>query len=163
MKSRWLIIPAAVLLLAATLWVGSSAAVTAGPSPDRLAAMSPQAVTGEFYTWYVDMLDAGVLAHPLLDGTYQNSDYLSNTLVSTLDALVDDSCGCGLAIDPVLCTADVPQQVGTRVMTTEDDAASVLVYGRYPTESLVSETRILSVASLIQQDGHWVVDGVTCR
>lgn len=163
MNSRWLIIPVAALVLVTVLWIGSGAAVTAGPSAERLATMSPQAVVSEFYAWYVDMLDAGVLCHPLLDGAYHDSPYLSDTLVARLDSLVDDSCGCGLEIDPVICTADVPHEVGTRIVTGDDNTATVLVYGRYPTESPVSETQVLSVASLVQRDGHWVMDAVACR
>ncbi|GAB4572681.1 MAG: hypothetical protein Kow0077_12800 [Anaerolineae bacterium] len=153
----------AVLGLAAVLWMGSHVAVTAGPSPEVLAQMTPQQVTRAFYTWYRDMLAADVLCHPLLDGAYQDSPYLSARLISALDDVVARSCGTGLAADPLLCTADLPADVGTRIIQTQTDSASVLVYGRYPTESPVSETRVLAVASLVREDGRWLIDAVECR
>lgn len=158
---RWLVIPV-VIVLGAALWVGSGAPVTAGPSPEALAGMSPQTVTGEFYAWYLDMLGAEVLCNPLLDGTYRDSPYLSAGLVAALDALVA-ACDFEPAVDPLLCTADAPHSVGTRIISTDSDTASVLVYGRYLTEDQISETRVLSTVGLVRAGGHWALDSVTCR
>lgn len=158
---RWLVIPV-ILMLGAALWVGSGAPVTAGPSPDRLASMTPQTVAGEFYGWYLDMLGAEVLCHPLLDGVYRDSPYLSAGLVAELDALVA-ACDVGPAVDPLLCAADIPLSVGTRIISADAEAASVLVYGRYPTEGQISETRVLSVAGLVRADGRWALDSIACR
>lgn len=161
MKLQWLVIPL-VIMLGAALWVTSGAPVTAGPSPERLATMAPQTVASEFYAWYLDMLDAEVLCHPLLDGKYRDSPYLSSRLVAELDELVA-ACDLGPAVDPLLCTTELPTKVGTRIIRTSDQAASVLVYGRYPTEGQISETRVLSVVALAWENDHWALDSVACR
>ncbi len=158
---RWLAIPVAIVLGVAA-WVSTGAPVTASPSPDRLASMTPQMVTGEFYAWYLDMLGAEVLCNPLLDGVYRDSPYLSADLVAELDALVA-ACDVGPAVDPLLCAADIPLSVGTRIISADDQAASVLVYGRFPTEGAISETRVLAVTGLVRAGERWALDSVACR
>ncbi len=151
-----------VLAGAVLLWAESGAVVTANPSPSALAALSPADVTEAYYVWYLDYLNSEVMCHPLLDGAYQDSPYLAGALVSRLDALVADSCGFGLRTDPFLCGTDVPDRISVLALESDSSAARVAVYGSFPTEARVSETRPLGTASLIYEDGHWNLDSVAC-
>lgn len=151
-----------VLAGVALLWAESGAVVTANPSPSALAAMSPADVTEAYYVWYLDYLNSEVMCHPLLDGAYRDSPYLTGALVSHLDELVADSCGFGLRADPFLCGTDVPNRISVLALASDAATARVAVYGSFPTEASVSETRPLGTASLLYEDGHWSLDGVAC-
>lgn len=130
---------------------------------EALAAMSPDAVTEAFYTWYLDYMNSDVLCHPLLDGAYRSSPYLSTALIAHFDSLVDQACGYGLPADPFLCTKGVPLHISVVPLSSTDKTARVLVRGSYPTESEVITTENLAEVTLVREDGRWVISGTTCR
>ena len=162
MLKRWMI-PLILLVAALLLWSGSQAVVTARPTTETLEAMSPVQVTADYYAWYLDYLSAGVLCNPLLDGAYQDSPYLTAGYISRLDALVSDSCGVGLPVDPFLCGTAVPQAIVARHLSADETSARVAIYARVPTESSVAEMTPLGTASLVQVAGQWQLDAITCR
>ncbi len=164
MSKRMLILILAAVLMAVALWAGTSALATTGPSQAALRSMTPVDVTGAYYTWYLEMLADEVLCHPLLDGVYRTSPYLSSALIAALDARIQEHCAVSVAFEPFLCSSAItPTRISASLISMDDEAAHVLVRGAFLTESSVRETRALADITLVREEGRWVIDAVACR
>ncbi len=136
--------------------------VSARPSNEALAALSPLDATGAYYDWYLDMLAPDVLCHPLLDRAYEDSPYLSSALIASLDERVTDACDLGMPEDPFLCSVEVPVDVSIYREYWVEDEATVIVRGEFPTESDRLDYVTLGRVNLVREGGHWSLDSVDC-
>lgn len=162
MLKRLLIVSIAVVL-AALLWAGTGLTATANPTAAALTILAPQNITESFYEWYLEYLTPDLMFNPLLDGEYHDSDYLTSGMVSRVDSMVQGAYGLGLAVDPFLCTNDIPLRISTQFSSLSEKDATVLLRGSFPTESQITETRTLAAVHLVPVDGHWNIDLVVCR
>jgi hypothetical protein len=82
--------------------------------------LAPKEVVTGFYEWYLGGAGAGEMRqNPLADRAYRASEFLSETFVAEVDALLDSSERGGY--DPFLLAQDVPasETVGEAVVLAE--------------------------------------------
>lgn len=116
-----------------------------------------ESVVEDFYTWYLNATgydtDSGRFRSPLTDGTYRDRQDLSQTMIATVDSLVDDDSP--IRVDPFLCAQDLPETVRVEAVAAD----SILAYLDYAWNP---EPRTILV-TLIETDDTWRIDAVSCQ
>jgi hypothetical protein len=110
--------------------------------------LSAQAVTDDFYGWYVDYTKTQ--GNPLSTRAYQDSDLLAWSLIQTTNRILEE----GIAFDPFLCTQDYPDSYTTALVSSDERHASVRVTTLPIDQSFT--------VSLIQTGAVWQIDAVNC-
>ena len=104
---------------------------------DITCGTNPASYVKAFYTWALDYAVGNSEMHnPLMEGAYQDSGFLSQSLIAELDSLV--SSGEPLMADPIFLAQDFPIAFNTEPCS-EDNCA--LVNMQY-SDSLVRQLRV---------------------
>jgi len=109
-------------------------------------ASQPDQVVQDFYAWYLTYD-----GNPLVEHAYRSSNRLSPDMIAFLDEFTQD----GMHYDPVLCAQDKPSEIVTGLAQVAGGQASVEVTTSF-------ENHAFSV-ELVQTNGDWLIDKVTCQ
>jgi hypothetical protein len=119
---------------------------------DITCGTNPAGYVKAFYTWALDYaLGSGEMHNPLMEGAYQNSGFLSQSLIAELDSLV--ASGEPLMADPIFLAQDFPTTYNTE-SCREDNCA--LVNMQY-NDTLIRQLRV----DLVRDNGDLRIAGVS--
>ena len=105
-----------------------------------------QQVVQDFYHGYL-----AYEGNPLVDHAYRPNQYLSPAMIAFLDDFTQDD----IHYDPVLCAQDKPVEIKVAPPTISGGQASVMVNTSFEGHAFTVE--------LVNVDGNWLIDNVTCR
>jgi hypothetical protein len=113
---------------------------------------SPDGLTKAFYTWALDeMTGSGEFHNPWVEGSYQDSPFLSQAFIQGLDDLM--ASNEPVIADPVFLAQDLPGRFNTGPCPQPDCALVNLEYG----QGFIRQLRV----QLIEEDGRLKIAGVT--
>ncbi len=117
---------------------------------------TPRGVTESFYSWYLDQVGydeaSGEFRNPLVEGTYRNSDLLSEALIVSVDEIMaDPPPGFG---DPFLCAQDIPVSVVVETL----DADTMIVHEYFGGNPVPNSLMV----ELEEIEGQWQLSSITC-
>ena len=121
---------------------------------------TPDGVTLLFFSWYLGEVrdSAGMRHHPVAEGSYRQSRYLTPGLIATIDEL---AAAGDLAYDPFLLAQDVPMGINVGEPVIDGPAATVVLERYYegnPNPSPVTvqlEHRGVWQIAGVFQEGEW--------
>lgn len=105
-----------------------------------------QQVVQDFYHGYL-----AYEGNPLVDHAYRPNQYLSPAMIAFLDDFTQDD----IHYDPVLCAQDKPVEIKVAPPTISGGQASVMVNTSFEGHAFT--------VNLVNVDGNWLIDNVTCR
>lgn len=119
---------------------------------DITCGNNPAGYVKAFYTWALDYaLGSGEMHNPLVEGAYQGSGFLSQSLIAELDNLV--SSGKPLMADPIFLAQDFPSSFSTEPCSEENCALVNMQYN----DALIRQLRV----DLVQDNGALRIAGVS--
>lgn len=119
------------------------------------AQLSPLETVDAFYTWYVDYVQPGSdqMRNPLADRAYRESPYLTESMIKSVDALLESfEKEMGGGYDPFLMAQDIPQEIEVQPTAQADMVIVRMRFGEIWYELKVS---------LKEQGGRWLIDEIS--
>jgi hypothetical protein len=130
---------------------GAPVSETAAVQMPALAeTLTPEAVVGAYYGWYVDYVRTQ--GNPLVDKAYHGRPELTEAFVADVDAIIAGFDKGGY--DPFLCAQDAPDSFEVSVVRFEGDEAVVTMNTSF--EGHQFDVR------LVQTEAGWKIDDVLC-
>jgi hypothetical protein len=120
------------------------------PLPEGPLPTTPEGAVQGFYSWY--LWYARNMGHPLADGAYRTSEYLTWPLIEKVDALIASFDKGGY--DPFLCAQDIPESFSIDAVEIAGDTARVVVSTSFEGHALT--------LSLFRMGERWAIDDVAC-